>query len=78
MSSALFQSLLILAVIIGFLSTIKIPITLWERTKQQIKVNNRELGTRVTGDIAILLSCSKPHRIFEQWNFAFCKIKESE
>ena len=46
---------LISAVIIAFHSTFKVPIAFWERTKQQIKVNERELETRVTGNIAILL-----------------------
>ena len=46
---------LISAVIIGFHSTVKVPIALWEWTKQQIKVNERELETRVTGNIVVLL-----------------------
>ena len=51
----MFQSLLILAAIIGFISTINMPIAFWERTRQRIRVNEKELETRVAGNIAVLL-----------------------
>ena len=38
-----------------WISAVKMPIALWEQAKQRIKVNERELETRVTGNIAVLL-----------------------